>query len=175
MHDAVDPVDGCFGEAWSGTVPDGSHVNLVIARRGSRTAAAAATAFASPGPGHAPVMACLGAGNAVRPATIVLNKATVASDLHGRITWGATQLGIAAGVMDCVADGVIAAEDVGELVILVAVWVDPQAADETAVRAANRDAVRRAVEDALSSDRSARVHDLLELRDSATNAFYSGR
>jgi hypothetical protein len=31
------------------------------------------------------------------------------------------------------------------------------------------------VEDALSSDRSARVHDLLELRDSATNAFYSGR
>ena len=120
-------------------MPDGSHVNLVIARRGSPTAAAAAAAFSSPGPGHAPVMACLGAGNAVRPATIVLNKATVASDLHGRITWGAAQLGIAAGVMDCVADGVIAADDVGELVILVAVLVDPAAADEPAVRAANRD------------------------------------
>src|SRR5690349_2696660 len=71
--DARDPIDGRFGEAWSGTVPDGSHVNVVIARRGSPTAAAAASAFATPGPGHAPVMACLGAGNAVRPATIVLN------------------------------------------------------------------------------------------------------
>ncbi len=68
-------------------------------RREARLAdgGAAASAFASPGPGHAPVMACLGAGNAVRPATIVLNKATVVSDLHGRITWGAAQLGIAEG------------------------------------------------------------------------------
>jgi 5,6,7,8-tetrahydromethanopterin hydro-lyase len=174
MRGAVDPVDGCFGEAWAGTVPDGSHVNLVIARRGSPTAAAAASAFASPGPGHAPVMACLGAGNAVRPATIVLNKATIASDLHGRVTWGAAQLGIAAGVMDCVADGVLSQDDAAELVLLVAVWVDPRAADETAVRAANRAALRRAVEDALSGDRSGRIQELLDLRDSATNAFYSG-
>ncbi|HEX2377103.1 MAG TPA: formaldehyde-activating enzyme [Gaiellales bacterium] len=173
--DGRDPIDGRFGEAWSGTVPDGSHVNVVIARRGSPTAAAAASAFATPGPGHAPVMACLGAGNAVRPATIVLNKQTVSTDLHGRITWGAAQLGIAAGVMDCVADGLLSEEDAAELVVLVAVWVDPAAADETAVRAANRDAVRRAIADALSNDRSARVRELIDLRDSATNAFYSGQ
>jgi 5,6,7,8-tetrahydromethanopterin hydro-lyase len=175
MSGAGDPVDGRFGEAWAGTVPNGSHVNLVIGRRGSATAAAAASAFASPGAGHAPVMACLGAGNAVRPATIVLNKATIASELHGRITWGAAQLGIAAGVMDCVADGVFSEDDAAELVLLVAVWVDPNAADETAVRAANREAVRRAVEDALSTDRSGRIRELLDLRDGATNAFYSGR
>jgi 5,6,7,8-tetrahydromethanopterin hydro-lyase len=174
MDGGRDPVDGRFGEAWSGTVPNGSHVNLVVARRGSPTAAAAASAFATPGPGHAPVMACLGAGNAVRPVTIVLNKATIDSDLHGRVTWGAAQLGIAAGVMDCVADGLISEEDASELVLLVAVWVDPRAADETAVRAANRDAVRRAVGDALSNDRSARIRELLDLRDSGTNAFYSG-
>ncbi|HSD01058.1 MAG TPA: formaldehyde-activating enzyme [Gaiellales bacterium] len=174
MDAARDSMDGRFGEAWSGTVPNGSHVNLVIARRGSRTAAAAAAAFASPGPGHAPVMACLGAGNAVRPATIVLNKATIASDLHGRITWGAAQLGIAAGIMDCIGEGILSEEDAAELVILVAVWVDPDAGAETAVRAANRDAVRRALIDALSDDRSARISELLELRDSATNAFYSG-
>jgi len=173
--DGRDPIDGRFGEAWSGTVPDGSHVNVVIARRGSPTAAAAASAFATPGPGHAPVMACLGAGNAVRPATIVLNKQTVSTDLHGRITWGAAQLGIASGVMDCVADGLLSEEDAAELVVLVAVWVDPAAADETAVRAANRDAVRRAIADALSNDRSARIHELIDLRDSATNAFYSGQ
>src|SRR5919201_4972478 len=157
MDEAFPHPDGCFGEAWSGTAPDGSHINVVIGRRGSPTAAAAATALACPSAGHAPVMACLGAGNAVRPATIVLNKATIASDLHGRITWGAAQLGIAAGVMDCVAEGVFSADDAAELVLLVAVWVDPRAADETAVRAANRAATRRAVEDALSTDRGARI------------------
>jgi 5,6,7,8-tetrahydromethanopterin hydro-lyase len=171
----ADNVDGSFGEAWSGDVPNGSHVNLVVARRGSPTAAAAASAFACPGPGHAPVMACLGAGNAVRPATIVLNKATVASDLHGRITWGAAQLGIAEGVMDAVAGGVIDPADAGELVLLVAVWVDPAASDETAVRAANRDAARRALDDAFQGDRAGRIDELLALRGSATNAFYSGR
>ena len=174
MDGGADPVDGRFGEAWAGTVPNGSHMNLVLARRGSPTAAAAASAFAAPGPGHAPVMACLGAGNAVRPATIVLNKATIASKLHGLITWGAAQLGIAAGIMDCVAEGILTEDDAAELVVLVAVWVDPDAADETAVRAANREAVRRAVEDALSNDRSARIRELLDIRDSATNAFYSG-
>src|SRR5919201_1976795 len=125
MDGGLDRVDGCFGEAWAGAVPDGSHVNLVFARRGS--------------------------------PTIVLNKATIASDLHGRITWGAAQLGIAAGVMDCVADGVFSDDDAAQLVLLVAVWVDPRAADETAVRAANRAATRRAVEDALSTDRGARI------------------
>ena len=120
-------------------------------------------------------MACLGAGNAVRPATIILNKATIDSDLHGRITWGAAQLGIGEGVMDAVADGAIDAADAGELVILVAVWVDPAADDETAVRAANRDAARRALADAFQGDRRGRIDELLALRGSATNAFYSGR
>jgi 5,6,7,8-tetrahydromethanopterin hydro-lyase len=174
MPTRPDDLDGCFGEAWSGEVPDGSHVNVVLARRGSPTAAAAATAFASPSAGHAPVMACLGAGNAVRPATIVLNKATVASDLHGRLTWGAAQLGIAQGVADAVADGALAAEDAGDIVILVAVWVDPDGRDETAIRLANRDATRRALDDALCADRRARIEELLELREEARNAFYAG-
>ena len=29
-----DPLDGRIGEAWSGEVPDGSHINVVLARRG---------------------------------------------------------------------------------------------------------------------------------------------
>ncbi len=174
MSGDLERADGSFGEAWAGDGRNGSHINLVIGRRGSPTAAAAAGAFACPAPGHAPVMACLGAGNAVRPATIILNKATITGDPHGRITWGAVQLGIAQGVMDAVADGAIQAATAGDLVILVAVWVDPEVDDETAVRLANREATRRAIDDALCTDRRARVAELVELRDSARNAFYQG-
>lgn len=172
MSTPLEDIDGRIGEAWSGDVPNGSHINVVIARRGSATAAAATAGFAVPGPGHAPVLCCLGAGYAVRPPTIVLNKATAVQPAHQLITWGAAQLGIGAGVMDTVADGLIPRDLIDELVLLVAVWVDPQADDKGAVRAANRDATRRALSDALAGDRDQRIDELIALRDSATNAFY---
>ena len=74
--------------------------------------------------------------------------------------------------MDAVADGVIERDLIDELVLLVAVWVDPRADDKEAVRAANRDATRRALSDALAADRGRRIDELIALRDSASNAFY---
>ena len=38
-------IDGAIGEGWSGRDPDGCHVNVVLAQRGSVTAAALMTAF----------------------------------------------------------------------------------------------------------------------------------
>ena len=72
----------------------------------------------------------------------MMNKATALDDRHETITWGAAQLGIGQGVLDAVADGLL--EATGDLIVLVAVWVDPAADDETAVRLANRAAVRKA-------------------------------
>ncbi len=170
----MDPLDGRIGEAWAGEVPNGSHINLVVARRGSPTAAAAVGALGSPRAGHAPFLACLGAGAVVRPATIVVNKTTVADEELARITWGAAQLGIAQGVLDAVADGLLDPAEAGDLVLLVALWVDPEAHDETAVRIANREAVRAAIADALAPVTAAEVQALAERRETAANAFYTG-
>jgi 5,6,7,8-tetrahydromethanopterin hydro-lyase len=170
----TDPIDGRIGEAWAGDVPDGSHINLVIARRGSPTAAAAVGALASPRPGHAPFLACLGAGNVVRPATIVVNKSTLESESLARITWGAAQLGIAQGVLDAVADGLLDAKAAADLVLLVALWVDPAASDETAVREANREAMPGAIANALAPDVAGAARALADRREDAVNAFYGG-
>ena len=143
----LDELDGRIGEGWSGEAPNGSHVNVVLARRGSPTAAAAiCDARASRARAHA--------GARVRrarpqeyepvwPPTLMMNKATAVDDRHQTMTWGAAQLGIAQGVLDAVADGLIEAS--GDLLVLVAVWVDPVADDETAVRVANRAATRKAI------------------------------
>jgi 5,6,7,8-tetrahydromethanopterin hydro-lyase len=168
----MDALDGRIGEAWAGEVPNGSHVNLVVGRRGSPTAAAAAGALASPSPGHAPFLVCLGAGNLVRPATIVVNKTTIVSEALGRITWGAAQLGIAQGVLDAVADGLLDADDAADVVLLVALWVDPEAFDEDAVLAANREAMRAAIASALAPDAAAAARALADRREHAANAFY---
>ena len=170
-----DPLDGAIGEAWCGDVPNGSHINLVLARRGSPTAAAAAGVLASPRPGHLPIMVCLkGAGTPVRPATIMVNKVTLEDERLQRLTWGAAQLGIAQGVLDAVAEELLDADEAADLVLLIAVWVDPEAHDETAVRIANREATRAAIADALDPPSGDEVRALATQRDDAANDFYSG-
>jgi 5,6,7,8-tetrahydromethanopterin hydro-lyase len=155
-------------------VPNGAHINVVVARRGSPTAAAIVGALASPRPGHLPFLACVRHGEVVRPTTVIVNKATLEGDVLPRLTWGAAQLGVAQGVLDAVADGVVDAGEAAELVLLVPVWVDAAATDETAVRLANRAATRSAIENALRPPSADDVRALAARRDEATNAYYSG-
>ena len=171
----IDPLDGRVGEAWSGEVPNGSHINVVLARRGSPTAAAAAGALAGPRPGHVPFLACLSPGVLVRPVTVVVNKVPIEDgSAIGPITWGAPQLGIGQGVLDAVADRVIDPAEVAEVVLLVAVWVDPAADDETAVKRANRAAMRDAIAAALEPPSEADIQALVERREDAANIYYTG-
>jgi formaldehyde-activating enzyme len=172
----ADELDGRIGEGWSGVKPNGCHVNVVLARRGGPTFAAAIGMFAHPSPGHTPVLVCVGPEEdqyePIWPPTLMMNKATARDDRHETITWGAAQLGIGQGVLDAVADGVVEATD--DLIVLVAVWVDPNATDETAVRLANRAAVRKAVGMCVSGRDAAAAARLVAERDSLQSPFYSG-
>jgi 5,6,7,8-tetrahydromethanopterin hydro-lyase len=170
----VEWLDGRIGEAWAGEVPNGIHVNVVLARRGSPSGAAAIGALAAPSAGHVPFLAALEGGRMIRPATIVVNKTTLEGETLERLTWGAAQLGIAQGVLDCVADGVLPAEESAELVLLVAVWVDPQGDDEKAVRAAAREATAGAIADAAAPLDTAEVLEVAARREHGSNRFYRG-
>ena len=44
----TEELDGRIGEGWSGDAPNGSHVNVVLARRGSPTFAAAVSMLSQP-------------------------------------------------------------------------------------------------------------------------------
>src|SRR5919204_2445210 len=128
-----DDLDGRIGEGWGGEAgPNGSHVNVVLARRGTPTAASLLGTFTSPTPGHTPILVVVGEDQPsyepVWPPTIMINKATALDDRHQTITWGAGQLGIAQGVLDSVADGLL--EPSGDVLVLVCVWIDPAASDE---------------------------------------------
>jgi formaldehyde-activating enzyme len=171
-----DELDGRIGEGWSGVKPNGSHVNVVLGRRGGPTAAAAIGMLAHPAPGHTPVLVCVGATEAeyepVWPPTLMMNKATATDDRHQTLTWGAAQLGIAQGVLDAVADGLL--EPTDDMLVLVAVWVDPAAEDETAVRNANRAAVRKAIGVCVEGRPADAAAALVERRDTLASPFYGG-
>jgi formaldehyde-activating enzyme len=172
----LDELDGRFGEGWSGVDPNGCHANVLLAKRGTPTAAALASSLAHPVPGHTPVLCCVGASKQeyepIWPPTLMVNKATAVADRHQAITWGAAQLGIGQGVLDAVADGLIDASD--DLYVLVAVWIEPSADDETAVRAASRAAVRKALALCVEGRDPEAATRLVAARDSLTSPYYGG-
>jgi len=174
---SLDELDGRIGQGWGGPGGrDGCHVNVVLARRGSPTAAAALGMFAHPAPGHTPVQVCVGPDQPsyqpIWPPTLMMNKSTALDDPLQTFTWGAAQLGIGQGVLDAVADGLL--EATLELIVMVAVWIDPSADNETAIRHAARGATRAAIGECVEGRDAADVQRLVNERDALRSPFYSG-
>jgi formaldehyde-activating enzyme len=173
-----DDLDGRVAESWGGDAgANGSHVNIVLARRGTPTAAAVLGTLTTPRPGHTPIMVVVGEDQPsyepVWPPTIMINKATATEELHVSLTWGAAQLGIAQGVLDAVADGLL--EPTDDVFVFVCVYVDPEATDPTAIRSANREAVRKAIGVCVNGRDPASARALVERRDDVTSPFYTGQ
>ena len=131
-----------LGEGFAGDGPDAAHVNVVLGSKEGPVGVAWATALATPRAGHTPFVVVVRPNVPVKPMTLFVNKATVdpANDRHARLTWGAAQAGVAAGVVAALREQVLDAAAADTLVLVAAVWVNPAAADEDAVYANNRDA-----------------------------------
>jgi 5,6,7,8-tetrahydromethanopterin hydro-lyase len=134
-----------IGEGFAGSGPNAAHVNTVLGDRNGPVGTAWTTALATPRLGHAPFVVVARPNVPVKPFTLFVNKAAIAGDAHARLTWGAAQAGVAAGVIAAVRKGVVAEPDADVLLLVAAVWVDPGAGDEEVVYANNTDATLAAL------------------------------
>jgi 5,6,7,8-tetrahydromethanopterin hydro-lyase len=159
-----------IGEAFVGSGIHAAHLNTVLGRRGGPVETAWATALATPRSGHVAFVCVVQPGLAVKPFTLFVNKAPLAGAGHERLTWGAAQAGVASGVLEAVADGIIEAARVEELLLIAAVWVDPGADDEDTVYENNRQASREALE--AGRLRAPAIDDLLAVRQEPWNPFF---
>lgn len=170
-------VDGRFAQGWGGDKPNGCHVNVVLARRGSPTAAAMVGAFTAPSEGFTPILVSLGPDQpsyeTVNPPTIMLNKSPLGSERAGSLVAGACQVGTGQGVLDGVAADVLAPNQ--DTLVFVSVWLDPDADDETSVRRSSREAVAGAVREAAEGRWPVDAQRLVDERDVLTHPFYSGQ
>lgn len=135
-----------MGEAFVGAPPNAAHVNTVLGRKGGPVETAWATALATPRQGHAAFVVAFQPGLAVKPATLFVNKAAIDGERHGTLTWGAAQAGIARGVTEAVRAGIVSSGDLDDLLLIAAVWVDPNADDEDAVYENNAEATQVALQ-----------------------------
>jgi 5,6,7,8-tetrahydromethanopterin hydro-lyase len=120
-----------IGEGFAGDGADAAHINTVLGARGGPVETAWVSALAQPSQGHTPFVVVVRPGLAVKPLTLFVNKAAVASELHGTLTWGAAQAGVARGVVDALGDSALSIG--ADLLLVTAVWVNPEATDERAV------------------------------------------
>jgi 5,6,7,8-tetrahydromethanopterin hydro-lyase len=124
-----------------------------------------------PRAGHIPFVTVLQPGLPVKPMTLFVNKAPIDSDEHATLTWGAAQAGVAAGVADAVAEGIVNPLDANTMLLIAAVWVNPAAKDAELVYRNNRTAIKAAL--LAGRDGTPSVDDMLAARDNPTNPFYT--
>jgi len=134
-----------IGEGFAGAGADAAHVNTVLGPREGPVGVAWATALATPSAGHAPFMVIAAPNLPVKPMTLFVNKATIASEQHATLTWGPAQAGVASGVIAAVRTGVLEPAEADQLVLIAAVWVNPDATEADAVYANNEAATLAAL------------------------------
>ena len=118
-----------IGESFVGAGANAAHTNIVLGRKGGPVETAWVTALASPSAGYAPFVAVLAPNVPIAPRTLFVNKAAIIGELHGNATWGAAQAGLAAGITEAVTEGLIPADELENLLIIAAIWVNPQVND----------------------------------------------
>jgi 5,6,7,8-tetrahydromethanopterin hydro-lyase len=160
-----------IGESFIGEGAEAAHVNTVLGERHGPVGTAWATALATPRRGHTPFVAVVLPGLPAKPLTLFVNKATIAGDGHGTLTWGAAQAGVAAGVADAVSEGIIGEADADRLLLIAAVWVNPAASDADQVYANNRAATKAALRAGAAG--LPQVADVLGSAGRPANPFYA--
>ena len=159
-----------IGEAFIGAGPEAAHVNTVLGPYGGPVETAWVTALATPRAGHAPFVTVLAPNLPVKPLTLFVNKADIRGDEHGRLTWGAAQAGVAGGVADAVAAGIVPAAAADDLLLVAAVWVDWAAADADTVYRNNREATTAALR--AGAERRPGLDEVLAARARPENAYF---
>lgn len=134
-----------IGESFAGSGPNAAHITVVIGRKGGSVETAWMTSLATPRAGHVPFLVTLRPNLPVKPATLFVNKADLRGERHETLTWGAAQAGVAAGIAQAVAEDLVPPEDVDDLVVIAAVWVNWAADDEVQVFENNRRSTFEAV------------------------------
>lgn len=162
-----------FGEGFAGEGANAAHINTVLGAKGGAVEVAWTSALAHPTQGHVPFVTVLQPGLPVKPFTLFVNKASLAGEQHAQLTWGAAQAGVATGVAEAVASGIIDADAVDTLLLIAAVWVNPAADDADVVYANNHAATYQALR--AGRAREPVLEDVLAALNAPFNPFFRPR
>ncbi|MGB3920866.1 bifunctional 5,6,7,8-tetrahydromethanopterin hydro-lyase/3-hexulose-6-phosphate synthase [Methanothrix sp.] len=137
------------GEALIGKGPEVAHIDLIIGDKEGPVGVAFASGMAQLSAGHTPLLGVIRPNLPPKPSTLIVPKVTVKNMDQVAQIFGPAQMAVAKAVADSVAEGVIPRDQAEELLIIVSVYIDPQAKDYDAIYRYNYGATKLAVQRAM--------------------------
>ena len=139
----------CVGESLVGDGNEVAHIDLLIGPRGSAAETAFANCLTNNKDGFTSLLAVVAPNLLAKPSTVMFNKVTIKGAKQAVQMFGPAQHAVAKAVADCVAEGVIPADEADNLFICVGVFIHWEAADDKKIQdynyAATKEALARAV------------------------------
>lgn len=139
-----------IGEALIGNDPEMAHVDLLIGKKEGPVGQAFASGLSHLSKGHTPLLAVIKPNLLTKPATLIVPKVTLQDSEQIKKVFGPAQAAVAKAVADAVEDGVIAKELCEQYVLIVSVYVHPDAQDYEKIYRYNYGATKLAIKRALS-------------------------
>ena len=143
------------GESLVGDGNEVAHIDLLIGRKDGPVGEAFASALTSQKEGHTNLLAVVAPNLAAKPDTIMANKVTIKGATQAVQMFGPAQAGVARGVVDAVRDGIIPADQVDDLCIIVGVFIHWEATDDKKIFDWNRQATTESIARAMAGEPTA--------------------
>ncbi|BAW32070.1 MAG TPA: bifunctional 5,6,7,8-tetrahydromethanopterin hydro-lyase/3-hexulose-6-phosphate synthase [Methanothermobacter sp.] len=138
-----------IGEALIGKGNEVAHIDLIIGDKEGIVGSAFATGLTNISLGHTPLISVIRPNLMTKPATLMIPKVTIGNLEDANKVFGPAQTAVARAVADAVEEGVIPKEKVEDLVIIVSVFIHPEAKDYQKIYHYNYGAMKLAIRRAM--------------------------
>src|SRR5215218_10003777 len=160
------------GESLVGDGAEVAHVDLLIGPKDGPVGEAFAAALLNQKEGHTNLLAVVAPNLPAKPDTIIANKVTIKGATQAVQMFGPAQAAVARAVVDSVRDGVISADQVDDLCVVVGVFIHWEATDDKKIFDWNYQAAKESIARALASQPSAQ--EVVDGAAAARHPFASG-
>ncbi|KZX12539.1 bifunctional 5,6,7,8-tetrahydromethanopterin hydro-lyase/3-hexulose-6-phosphate synthase [Methanobrevibacter curvatus] len=156
-----------IGEALIGDGNELAHIDLLIGSKDGPVGTAFANGLSQLSIGHTPLLSVIRPNLPTKPATLIVPKVTVGSLEDASKIFGPAQTAVARAVADAVAEGIIDRNDAEDLVLVVSVFIHPEATDYRKIYQYNYGATKLAIKRALKEYPN--VDKVLDEKDRGTH------
>jgi 5,6,7,8-tetrahydromethanopterin hydro-lyase len=160
------------GESLVGDGNEVAHIDLLMGPRGSAVETAFCNALTNNKDGFTTLLAVFAPNLLCKPNTMLFNKVTIKDARQATQMFGPAQYGVAKAVADCVAEGIIPADEADDLYICVGVFIHWEASDDKKIQDFNYQATKEAIERAVKGEPTAA--EVTAQKDTASHPFAAG-
>ncbi|MBA7545570.1 5,6,7,8-tetrahydromethanopterin hydro-lyase [subsurface metagenome] len=141
--------DYFIGEALLGSGSSLAHIDLIIGSKDGPVGISFANALSNPSIGHGGLLACIRPNLITKPVSLVIPKVTVSKMEDANKIFGPAQAAVAKAIADAVEENIIPMNKIDEWLLIVSVFIHPEAKDYRKIYQYNYGATKLAIKRAL--------------------------